>query len=48
MKKSYNIPTTEVIKLRGVSLLLNYSDTQAASGAESLSREVDFDFDGEY
>ena len=48
MKKTYNMPTTREIKVREVTLLLSYSNTDAASDAESLSREVDFDIDGEY
>jgi hypothetical protein len=47
MKKTYNTPETNVVEMKIVAPLLNYSSTEAAADAESLSREVDFGFDGE-
>lgn len=39
MKKSYIIPETFTVKIKTDSLLVQYSSTQAASDAVSLSRE---------
>ena len=47
MKKTYNTPETNVVEMKIVAPLLNYSATEAASDAVSLGREVDFGFDGE-
>ncbi len=49
MKKTYFKPGVNVIKCRNVALLtVSFSSTEAAGDAESLSREVDFELDGEY
>ena len=44
MKKIYAKPQTTVIEVKTESLLVNYSNTQAAQGATVLSREGDSSF----
>lgn len=47
MKKTYITPITNVVKMKYTTLLVSYSTTEAASNAEVLGREAEFD-DDEY
>lgn len=39
MKKSYIVPTTIKVEIKANPLLIQYSNSEAAAGATSLSRE---------
>ena len=43
MKKTYIAPNAIVVKMKYTTLLVSYSTTEAASNAEVLGREAEFD-----
>lgn len=47
MKKQYNSPATTIVEVKIESLLVDYSNTQAAKGATTLSREGNSDWEDE-
>ena len=47
MKKTYISPNTNVIEVKMESLLVDYSNSTAAKGAESLSRQSNSSWDDE-
>ena len=47
MKKQYKSPATTIVEVKIESLLVDYSNTQAASDAVTLSREGNSSWDDE-